>query len=93
MGADEIRRYLSHLASEGHVSAFKQNQALAALLFLYREVLGIDLPFIDGIEKAKRPVRVHVVLTREEVQRNMAHTSGGYHLMASLLYGSGLRVM
>ena len=93
MGADEIRRYLSHLATEGQVSASTQNQALAALLFLYREVLGLELPFIDGIEKAKRPVRVPVVLTREEANRIIAHLSGVYHLMASLLYGSGLRLM
>jgi integron integrase len=93
MGADEIRQYLSYLATEGHVSASTQNQALAALLFLYRDVLGTELPFIDGIEKAKRPVRVPVVLTREEASRIISHLSGVYHLMASLLYGSGLRLM
>ena len=93
MGADEIRQYLSHLATEGHVSASTQNQALAALLFLYRDVLGLELPFIDGIERAKRPVRVPVVLTREETIRIVSQLSGVYHLMASLLYGSGLRLM
>jgi integron integrase len=93
MGADEIRQYLSHLATEGHVSASTQNQALAALLFLYRDVLSLELPFIDGIERAKRPVRVPVVLTREETIRIVSQLGGVYHLMASLLYGSGLRLM
>jgi len=93
MGVDEIRQYLSHLATEGNVSASTQNQALAALLFLYREVLRVALPCIDGIEKAKRPVRVPVVLTREETDKILSYLTGVYHLMASLLYGSGLRVM
>ena len=93
MGADEIRQYVSHLANEGRVSASTQNQALSALLFLYREVLGSDLPFIDGIERAKRPVRLPVVLTRVEVERVLASLSGTHHLMAGLLYGSGLRLM
>jgi site-specific recombinase XerD len=69
IGVDEIRQYLSHLANEGQVSASTQDQALAALLFLYRGVLGREIPFIDGIERAKRPVRVPVVLIREEVER------------------------
>ncbi len=93
MGAEEIRQYLSHLATEGQVSASTQNQALSALLFLYREVLGIELPFIDGIERAKRPVRVPVVLTRDEANNILSQLSGVYYLMACLLYGSGLRVM
>ncbi|MBA3241072.1 MAG: phage integrase N-terminal SAM-like domain-containing protein [Acidobacteria bacterium] len=93
MGADEIRQYVSHLANEGRVSASTQNQALSALLFLYREVLGSDLPFIDGIERAKRPVRLPVVLTRVEVERVLASLSGTHHLMAGLLSGSGLRLM
>jgi integron integrase len=93
LGVEEIRQYLNHLANEGQVSASTQNQALSALLFLYREVLGTQLPFIDGIERAKRPVRIPVVLTREEIDSVLAHLSGTYHLMASLLYGSGLRLM
>jgi len=93
MGAEEIRLYLSHLANEGQVSASTQNQALAALLFLYREVLGFELPFIDGIERAKRPLRVPVVLTVAEVGRVLASLSGPHLLMAGLLYGSGLRLM
>jgi site-specific recombinase XerD len=67
MGVEEIRQYLSHLANVGQVSASTQNQALSALLFLYREVLGAELPFIDVVERAKRPARVPVVLTKEEV--------------------------
>ena len=93
MGVDEIRQYLSHLATEGRVAASTQNQALSALLFLYREVLGMELPYIDGVERAKRPVRVPVVLTREEAGRVLSHLGGTYGLMASLLYGSGLRLM
>jgi integron integrase len=93
MGVDEIRQFLSHLATVGNVSASTQNQALSALLFLYREVLGVDLPFIDGIERARRPVRVPVVLTRHEANEILSHLSSPYNLMAGLLYGSGLRLM
>jgi len=93
MGTNEIRQYLSHLANVGQVSASTQNQALSALLFLYREVLGMELPFIEGIERAKRPRSVPVVLTKEEVSRVLACLTHTHHLMASLLYGSGLRLM
>lgn len=93
MGVDEIRQYLSHLANSGKVAASTQNVELAALLFLYREVLGRDLPFVDGIERAKQPQRVPTVLTREEVKRILTKLSGTYHLMTSLLYGTGMRLM
>lgn len=93
MAVDEIRQYLSYLATEGQVAASTQNQALSALLFLYREVLKVELPFIDGIERAKRPVRIPTVLTRHEAEKGLAGLRGTYHLMASLLYGSGLRLM
>src|SRR4051812_35390563 len=93
MGADEIRQYLSHLATDGNVAASTQNVALAALLFLYREVLQLDLPLIEGVERAKRPQRIPVVLTVEEVKRVLVEMSGIHHLMASLLYGAGLRLM
>ncbi|MCA1636159.1 MAG: integron integrase [Acidobacteria bacterium] len=93
MGVDEIRQYLSHLATEGNVAASTQNVALAALLFLYREVLLIDLPLVEGVERAKRPRHIPVVLTSEEVKRVLAHMSGTHRLMASLLYGAGLRLM
>jgi integrase len=93
MGTDEIRQFLSHLATDGRVAASTQNQALCSLLFLYREVLGVELPYVEGIERAKRPARVPVVLTREEAERVLSQVGGAYHLMASLLYGSGLRLM
>jgi integron integrase len=93
MGVDEIRQYLSHLATDNHVAASTQNVALAAILFLYREVLEVDLPLIDGVERAKRPQRVPVVLSRTEIKSVLAALSGTHHLMASLLYGSGLRLM
>ncbi len=93
MGVDEIRQYLSHLATDGNVAASTQNVALAALLFLYREVLLIDLPLIEGVKRAKRPQRVPVVLTADEVKRVLSHITGTHYLMASLLYGAGLRLM
>jgi integron integrase len=93
MGAEEIRQYLSHLANSQNVAASTQNQALSALLFLYREVLGLDLPFVEGIVYAKRPVRVPTVLTSDEARHLLAQLSGVHHLMAGLLYGAGLRLM
>jgi integron integrase len=93
MGSEEIRQFLSHLAVEGRVSASTQNQALAALLFLYRNVLGVELPYVEGIERAKRPQRVPVVFTRQEVAAVLSHLHGGYGLIASLMYGAGLRLM
>jgi integron integrase len=93
MGTDEIRRFLSHLATDRSVAASTQNQALSSLLFLYREVLGVELPYVEGIERAKRPERVPVVLTRVEAEGILSRVGGAYHLMASLLYGSGLRLM
>jgi integron integrase len=93
MGADQIRQFLSHLAVAGRVSASTQNQALCALLFLYRNVLQVELPFIEGIERAKRPARVPVVFTRQEAGQLLAQLTGTYSLIASLLYGSGLRLM
>ena len=93
MGAEEIRQYLSYLANSKNVAASTQNQALSALLFLYREVLGVDLPFVEGIAHARRPARVPTVLTREEARRLLSALSGVHRLMAGLLYGSGLRLM
>src|SRR5207245_10441499 len=82
--------FLTHLARDRSVAASTQNQALAALLFLYGEVLGAKLPWMQGIERAKRPVRVPVVLTREEVRALLSQLEGTKWLMASLLYGAGL---
>lgn len=93
MGADEIRQFLSHHAVEGHVAASTQSVALCALLFLYRDVLQIELPYVEGIERAKRPARVPVVFTRDEVSSLMSRLTGAYNLIAELLYGSGLRLM
>ena len=93
MGADEIRAYLSHLAIERNVAPSTQTVALSALLFLYRHVLQIDLPYIDDIERAKKPERLPVVFSRSEVKQILAHLDGVEHLIVSLLYGSGMRLM
>ncbi len=85
--------FLTHLARDGNVAASTQNQALSALLFLYKEVLKEEIGWIEGVERAKRPVRLPVVLTGDEVRKIFAHLHGTYRLMASLLYGSGLRLM
>jgi integron integrase len=92
MGAGEVTAFLTHLARERDVAASTQNQALSALLFLYQEVLEIKLPWMDGIERAKRPVRVPVVLTVAEVKALLARLDGTKWLMAGLLYGAGLRL-
>ena len=93
MGAAEVTRFLSSLAVEGEVAASTQNQALSALLFLYRDVLELDLPWLDGVVRAKRPERLPVVLAREEVRAVLRQLDGVPRLMSCLLYGSGLRVL
>jgi len=93
MGAGEIRSYLSHLAVNGRVSASTQNQALCALVFLYGRVLGLDLESLDGIEWAKAPKRLPVVLTRGEVRSLLDAMSGVPQLVCRLLYGGGLRLV
>jgi integron integrase len=93
LGAAEVTRFLSSLAVEGRVAASTQNQALGALLFLYRDVLELDLPWLDDVVRAKRPERLPVVLTREEVAAVLRPLTGVPRLMASLLYGSGLRLL
>src|SRR6266498_1795091 len=93
MGAPEITRFLSSLAVDGKVAASTQNQALSALLFMYREVLELDLPWLDGIVRAKRPQRLPVVLTRDEVRTVLQPLKGVPRLMACLLYGAGLRLL
>jgi Phage integrase, N-terminal SAM-like domain/Phage integrase family len=93
MGAAEITRYLSSLATAGRVAASTQNQALSAILFLYRDVLGTDLPWLDEIVRARRPTRLPVVLTRDEVRAVIRQLHGPPRLMAILMYGSGLRVL
>lgn len=93
MGAPEVEAFLTHLAVSRDVAAATQNQALSALLFLYREVLGIDLPWLANVTRAKRPQRLPVVLSRDEVRVILDRMSGIYGLMASLLYGTGMRLM
>jgi site-specific recombinase XerD len=93
MGAGEIEAFVSYLANERGVSASTQTQALSALLYLYRHVLGIEMGWIDGISRAKKSQRVPIVLTREEVAAVLARLEGRERLMATLMYGTGLRVM
>jgi integron integrase len=93
MGGAEVEAFLSRLAVDGNVAAGTQNQALAALLFLYRVVLAIELPWMENVVRAKRPRRVPNVLSREEVQRLLAAMDGRPWLVASLLYGTGMRLM
>ena len=93
LGDKEISSFLSHLAVKRHVAASTQNQALSALLFLYREVLGQPIEWVDDIERARKPKRLPVVFTREEVRAVRGHLRGEMWLMGSLLYGSGLRLM
>ena len=92
MGVDEIRAYLTHLVVARNVAPSTQNQALHALLFLYKQVLNIELPFIGPLPLAKKEPRLPVVFTREEAQAILAQLSGEKRLMASLLYGAGLRL-
>jgi integron integrase len=93
LGAREVEAFLTHLAMHGRVAASTQNQALSALLFLYREVLQQELPWMENIRRAKRPERLPVVLSREEVAALLEEMNGVTWLMASLLYGAGLRLM
>lgn len=93
LGASEIQAYLSHLAVRGRVAASTQNQALSAILFLYKKVLQIDLPWMDDIVRAKRPLRLPVVMSRDEVARVLGAMQGKHWLMASILYGSGIRLV
>jgi len=93
LGAPEVTGFLTSLAVDGHVAASTQNQALSALLFLYREVLDVELPWLDNVVRARRPQRLPVVLTRDEVRAVLQQTEGVPRLMACLLYGAGLRVL
>src|SRR5262245_3374740 len=91
MGAAEVTAFLSWLATERDVAAATQNQALAALLFLYRNVLGVELPWLGELVRAQRPVRLPAVLSEAEVRRLLDCVPEGARLMVGLLYGSGLR--
>lgn len=93
LGAAEVEQFLTHLAVVGKVASSTQNQAKSALLFLYKEVLGVELPWLDEVEQAKTPKRLPVVLTQHEVERILAHLAGTQHLIVSLLYGTGMRIL
>lgn len=93
LGVPEVTAYLAHLAIAGQVSASTQNQAFAAILFLYRDVLGRELAGLEETPRAKRPIRLPLVLARSEVQDLLRHLRGVPWLMCSLMYGSGLRLL
>lgn len=92
MGAGEVEQFLTVLAVQGKVSASTQNQAKSALLFLYKEILEIQLPWLDNIETAKRPKYLPVVLTVREVSAMLEHVNGTVGLILRLLYGTGMRI-
>ncbi len=93
MGAAEVEAFLSYLASERNVAAATQAQALSAVLFLYKAVLGVELPWLENIVRATRPRRLPVVLTPEEARAVIGYVEGTRWLVVSLLYGCGLRVL
>jgi len=93
MGAAEIQQFLTHLAVKENVSASTQNQALCAIIFLYKRVLNVELPEFEEIEWAKKPKKLPVVFSKEEVKSVLSQLSGAYWIMANLLYGSGLRLI
>lgn len=93
LGAAEVTAFLTHLAAERHVSASTQNQAKAALLFLYKEVLSVDLPWLDDVVTAKTSRRLPVVLTQREARELLMQLNGTTWLLASLLYGTGMRLL
>jgi site-specific recombinase XerD len=93
MGTAEVSQFLSSLAVYSRVSASTQNQALSALLFLYKEVLALSLPWLDDLVRAQRPHRLPVLLSREEVQATLQHLEGAPRLMATLRYGVDLRLL
>ncbi len=93
MGESEVTAFLTHLAAQRNVAPSTQNQALSALLFLYRDVLKVQLDWLDGFEHASRPPRVPVVLSKSEVQRVLTAVPANYQLFCRLLYGTGLRLM
>ncbi|WP_243324993.1 integron integrase [Geothrix sp. SG200] len=93
MGAAEVQAFLSHLAVERHVSPSTQNQAKSALLFLYQDLLKVDLPWLSEVVQAKRQARLPVVLTPGEVRALLDQMSGGMGLVAQVLYGTGMRLM
>lgn len=92
MGASEVEAFLTHLANDRKVSASTHNQALSAILFLYREVLAIELPWLNGINRPTQKRRIPSVLTKDEVAGLLAQMNGETALIARLLYGTGMRL-
>ena len=93
LAESDVNRFLTHLAVKEHVAASTQNQALSAILFLYEHVLQQPLDRIEGVVRARRPKRLPVVMTVDEVSRVLAHLNGDKWLIAMLLYGGGLRLL
>jgi integron integrase len=93
MGVQEVQQFLAYLAVEGHVAASTQSQALSAILFLYQQVLKQDISWLHDVVRAKQPQCLPVILTRDEVAAVLRHLSGTPWIMATLLYGAGLRLM
>ena len=93
MGASDVEAFLTHLATDRKVSASTHNQALSAILFLYREVLAIELPWLNGINRPTQKRRIPSVLTKDEVAGLLAQMEGDAALIARLLYGTGMRLM
>lgn len=93
LGGQDVEAFLTYLAVEGKVAAATQNQAKSAILFLYREVLDVELPWLDNVTQAKAPKRLPVVLTVSEVQALLSRLTGTHSLISNLLYGGGLRLM
>lgn len=93
MGTREIEAFLTHLATERDVAASTQNQALSAILFLYKEVLEMELPWLEGVTRAKKPQRLPVVMTAEETRKVLVNLEGQWSLIGRLLYGTGMRLM
>lgn len=92
LGDEEINAYITHLAIDGGVSASTQTQALSAILFLFRYVLGVEVGELEGLVRARKPVHLPVVMTRAEVRAVLAELEGEYWLIAALLYGTGMRL-
>jgi integrase len=93
LSATDVEEFLTRLATDRGVAASTQNQAKSALIFLYRELLAIELPWLDGIVRAKTPSRLPVVLTRAETAALLVALSGTHRLVGELLYGTGMRIL
>jgi len=93
MGGPEIQEFMSYLVNDRQVAGATYTQALCALLFLYKKVLKIELPWIEGISRPKKPTRRPTVLTAQEIELVFAQMEGVYELIARLLYGTGMRLM